>query len=157
MDASYVNSFVQGAQRVFATVCQETPVLGKIFVKRIPYSSSEVTVSVNIIGAFRGEVVYNMNEDTGCFIVSRMMMGMTVESLKDDIAKSAVSELANIISGNVATIFAAKNIVVDITPPQLRFNAAHTDFPCAAKVTGILCVPLQFKNGHIFEVDVMIP
>jgi chemotaxis protein CheX len=157
MDASYVNPFVQGAQRVFATVCQETPALGKIFVKTKPYSASEVTVAVSIIGAFEGEVIYNMKEEAGCFIVSRMMMGMPVETLHDDMSKSAVSELANIISGNVATIFAGKEITVDIKPPQLRFGATEADFPAADKVQKIVCVPLVFQNGHIFEVDVLIP
>jgi len=157
MDASYVIAFVQGAQRVFASVCQEPPPLGKIFLKTNPYSTSAVTVSVDIIGAFEGEVVYNMREDAGCFLVSRMMMGMPIDSLQDDMAMSAVSELANIISGNVATIFAGKEIVVDIKPPRLKFNAATADFPMAEKVAKIVCVPLQFQNGHIFEVDVIIP
>jgi chemotaxis protein CheX len=157
MDASYVNPFVQGAQRVFATICQETPTLGKIFVKQRPYNASEVTVAVSIFGAFEGEVIYNMKEADGCFIVSRMMMGMPVESLKDDMSKSAISELANIISGNVATIFAGKEITVDIKPPQLRFSATEADFPTAQKITRIVCVPLIFEGGQIFELDVMIP
>ena len=157
MDASYINPFVQGAQRVFASVCQETPVLGKVFVKQHPYAVATVSVAVDIHGAFEGEVVYNMPEETGMFIVSRMMMGMPVDSLEDDMAKSAVSELANIISGNVATIFAGKEIVVDIKPPQLRFRASTGDFPMAAKVAKIVCVPLKFQDGHEFQVDVLIP
>jgi chemotaxis protein CheX len=157
MDASYVNPFVQGAQRVFGTICQETPTVGKIFVKTQPYTTEEVTVSIDIFGAFEGEVVYTMKEDAGCFIVSRMMMGMPVSSLKDDMAMSAVSELANIISGNVATIFAGREVVVDIKPPQLRFDASESDFPFVGKVTKIVCIPLTFKDGHVFEVDVMIP
>ncbi|MCL2840003.1 MAG: chemotaxis protein CheX [Defluviitaleaceae bacterium] len=157
MDASYINPFVQGAQKVFATICQETPSLGKVFVKPHPYAASAVSVSVNIIGAFEGEVVYSMGEATGCFIVSSMMMGMPVDSLQDDMAKSAVSELANIISGNVATIFSGKEILVDIKPPQLRFSAKTEDFPTASKVSKIVCVPLKFKNGHEFQVDVLIP
>ena len=60
MDASYVNAFVQGAQRVFATVCNETPSLGKVFLKSQPYSASALTVSIDVFGAFEGEVVYNM-------------------------------------------------------------------------------------------------
>jgi len=157
MDASYVNAFVQGAQRVFATVCQETPSLGKVFVKPKPYTPSEVSVSVNIFGAFEGEVVFNMEETTGCFIVSKMMMGMPVANLHDDMSKSAVSELANIISGNVATIFAGKEITVDIKPPNLRFGATAADFPMAEKVARTVCVPLNFQGGHVFQVDVLIP
>ena len=157
MDASYVNPFVQGAQRVFAAICQETPALGRVFVKSKPYVASEITVAVCIIGAFEGEVVFNMREDAGCFLVSRMMMGVPCPDLQDAMAQSAVAELANIISGNVATIFACKDITVDITPPKLRFNAVEADFPTAQKVKKVVCVPLQFQNGHIFEVDVMIP
>ncbi|MDR0271919.1 MAG: chemotaxis protein CheX [Clostridiales bacterium] len=157
MDASYVNAFVQGAQRVFASVCQETPTLGKIFVKTKPYSPSEVTVSIDIFGAFEGEVVYNMEEAAGCYIASCMMMGMPVSDLKDEMAKSAVSEIANIISGNVATVFSGKEIIVDIKPPQLRMNASASDFPFSEKVSKVVCVPLTFKNGTIFELDVMIP
>ena len=152
-----MNAFVQGAQRVFSSICQETPMLGKIFIKTPPYSVLEVTVSVLIHGAFEGEVVYNMKETAGCFIVSRMMMGMPVSSLREDMAMSAVSELANIISGNVATIFAGKEVIVDIKPPTLRFNASEDDFLMAKKSPKIVCVPLQFQDGHIFEVDVLIP
>ena len=157
MDASKINPFVQGAQRVFDSICQETPSLGKVYLKSKPYKASPVSVSISIIGAFEGEVVYSMEEPAGCHIVSKMMMGMPVPTLQDDMAKSAVSELANIISGNVATIFSGKNVVVDIKPPQLRFQAAHADFPMVEKVPKVVCVPLHFKNGSVFEVDVMIP
>jgi len=157
MDASYVNAFVQGAQRVFATVCNETPSLGKVFVKSQPYTTSSLTVSIDVFGAFEGEVVYNMEMEAGCFIASQMMMGMPVPSMEDDMAKSAISELANIISGNVATLFSGKEIIVDIKPPQLRFNATAGDFPISTRTPRIVCVPLNFASGHIFEVDVMIP
>ena len=156
MDASYVNPFVQGAQKVFATICQETPSLGKVFIKPKPYPAGEVTVSVSIFGAFEGEVVFNMEESTGCYIVSKMMMGMPVASLQDEMPKSAVSELANIVSGNVATIFAGKEIVVDIKPPVLRFGASSADFPMAERVARVVCVPLLFQGGQVFQVDVMI-
>jgi len=157
MDASYINPFVQGAQKVFTTICQETPALGKVFVKPHPYVAGHVSVAVDIFGAFEGEVVYSMNEQVGCFIVSRMMMGMPVDNLQDDMVKSALSELGNIISGNVATIFSGREIVVDIKPPQLRFDAVSGDFPVQSKVSKVVCVPLLFKDGHEFQVDVLIP
>ena len=156
MNVAYVNPFVQGAQRVFATVCQETPSLGKVFVKPVPYTASPVSVSVTIRGAFEGEVVYNFDEAAGCHIASRMMQGMPVPSL-DAMAKSALSELANMISGNVCTLFSGKNMIIDINPPQLRHDATHADFPMAAKVDKVVCVPLTFSNNAVFQVDVMIP
>lgn len=157
MDASYINPFVQGAQRVFDTLCGETPALGKVFLKSLPYAISPVTVGIQIIGEFEGEVVYNLEESAACYLASKMMMGMPVPTIQDEMAKSAVSELANIISGNVATIFAGKKIIVDIKPPQFRFNALADDFKMTTRVEKIVCVPLKFKDGHVFEVDVMIP
>jgi chemotaxis protein CheX len=156
MDASYVNSFVQGAQRVFSSLHQEVPALGKIFLKKNPYTTDELTVSVGIVGAFEGEVVYNMKPEAGCFFASCMMMGMPVDSL-DAMAMSAICELANIISGNVATIFAGKEVLVDIKPPALKLNATAADFPLAEKLSAVVCVPLHFKNGHTFEIDVLVP
>jgi len=84
------------------------------------------------------------------------MMGMQVTSLEDEMAKSAVFELASIISGNVATIFEGKELAVKVQPPVLRFNASSGDFALAEKVTKIVCVPLVFQNGHEFQVDVLM-
>jgi len=85
-----------------------------------------------------------------------MMMGMPVPAL-DAMSESALSELANMISGNVATLFSGKGIIVDIKPPAFRRNATGSDFPLSAKTPKIVCVPLKFAEGHVFSVDVMIP
>ena len=47
-----------------------------------------------------------------------MMGGMAISEL-DEISKSAVSEMGNMIMGNASTIFAKKGISIDITPPSL--------------------------------------
>ena len=47
-----------------------------------------------------------------------MMMGMQVVEL-DEMAKSAICELSNMILGNSATAFSENKIIVDITPPSL--------------------------------------
>lgn len=156
MNVAYVNPFVQGAQKVIANVCSETPKLGKVFLKSQPYVLMPVSVAVEIKGAFAGEVVYTMEEPLACHIASQMMGGMPVAAL-DDISQSAVAELGNMISGNVATIFSGQELLVDISPPKFKKDAASGDFTFAAQVQNTVCVPLTFENGLVFEVDVMIP
>jgi chemotaxis protein CheX len=156
MNVAYVNPFVQGAQSVLTALCHETPALGQVHVKGAPYAASTVTVAIDIFGDFSGEVVFNMEEPAACFIASKMMMGMPVPAL-DAMSQSAIQELANMISGNVATLFSGKGIIVDIKPPVFRRNAVHTDFPMAAQAPKIVCVPLKFSTGHVIAVDVMIP
>ena len=157
MNVSYVNPFVQGAQRVFDSVIKEAPSLGQVFIKTAPYTTLPVTVSISLVGAFDGEVVYNMDEEAGRFLASKMMMGMPVESIADAMAQSSLAELANIISGHVATIFAGKEILIDISPPRFRMSPTASDFPIAARVPKVICVPMHFSNGTVFEVDVLIP
>ena len=156
MDASFINSFIQGAQNVLTTVCKETPSLGKVFVKKTPYVAMPITITLSITGQLSGEVVYNMNESDAIFIASAMMMGMPVASL-DAIAQSAVSEATNMISGNVATLFYNKKIQIDITPPRFKLNAGPEDFPLTSKVEKVVCVPLHFTSGECLEIDIVLP
>jgi len=156
MNVAYVNPFVQGAQSVLNTLCAETPALGQVHVKNAPYSTLPISVSISIFGHFSGEVVFNMEEPAACFVASKMMMGMPVPAL-DAMSQSALQELANMISGNVATLFSGKGIMVDIKPPTFRRDATEADFPLAPQTPKIVCVPLKFADGHVIAVDVMIP
>jgi chemotaxis protein CheX len=156
MDAAKINPFIQGAQMVLNSLCMETPKLGQVFVKKLPYKTLPVSIAIDIIGDFTGEVVFNMEETVGCFIASKMMGGMPVSAL-DEMAQSAVSEMANMISGNVATIFSGKETKIDIKPPRFKLNAVEGDFPMANQVEKIVCIPLKFTDGHIFELDIILP
>ena len=158
MDVSYINPFVQGSQKVFANLCKETPALGRVFVKTQPYETSTVTVSIGLKGDLKGEVVYNMEDEVGCYLAYLMMPGLETTTLKaSPMAQSAVCELANIVSGHVATLFSGKGYIIDIEPPMFRFTPTHKDFPISAQMQKIICVPLTFQNGYVFEIDVMIP
>ena len=158
MDVSYINPFVQGSQKVFANLCKETPALGRVFVKSQPYKTSPITVSIGLIGDLKGEVVYNMEDEVGCYLAYLMMAGLETTTLKTSpMAQSAVCELANIISGHVATLFSGKGYIIDIKPPVFRFTPTHADFPAAEQMQKIVCVPLTFQNGYVFEIDVLIP
>lgn len=51
-------------------------------------------------------------------MASTLMMGMPVEEL-DDMSKSAIAELANMITGNASSIFEKMEKETDISPPTL--------------------------------------
>ena len=97
-----------------------------------------------------------MSEADACYVASLMMMGMPVAAL-DDMSQSAVSELTNIISGNVATLFFSKGMKIDISPPRFKINAALSDFNYAGTLDKVVCVPLLFASGNVFEVDIALP
>lgn len=149
MNAEHINPFIRGSQRVLETVCAMRPELGKVFVKKPPYSPSPVAVTVSTIGGVLSTAIYTMDIKTGCYLASQMMDGFEVSSL-DDMSKSALCELANIISGNVSTAFSEKGILTDISTPQY-YGDTYPELPGS-----VVCIPLLLSDSMIFEVNVCL-
>ncbi|MDF2869172.1 MAG: cheX [Anaerocolumna sp.] len=80
-------------------------------------SDNELDISIGVIGELIGEVIYRFPHTTSLGMVN-IMSGMEMDSV-DDFVTSAISEIANIISGNVLTMLAEKNLNCDILPPVL--------------------------------------
>ena len=149
MNAEYVNPFIQGATKVITQVIGEQPGLGKIFLKKPPFKAQQVAVAISTVGTPEIAAVLVMEPVTGCYLASKMM-GMPVASL-DEMSKSALCELGNMIAGNVATLFSQKGIVVDITTPKYFGDS----FPPLTR--DAVCIPLVIHDKHVFEVDVCLP
>lgn len=81
-------------------------------------SEDELDISVEIVGDLVGEVVYRFPGTTSLNIVN-IMSGMEIETV-DDFVISAMSEISNIISGNVLTMLVADDLKCDIGTPQLQ-------------------------------------
>ena len=77
-----------------------------------------LSVAITVTGDLTGEVFYHFPRVTSINMVS-IMSGMEVESV-DDFVTSAMSEIANIISGNVMTLLSGDDLTCDILPPELR-------------------------------------
>lgn len=76
----------------------------------------DVNIRFSITGDIHGHVVYSMGETLAKKIAS-LMMGMGIEDF-DDLAKSAVCELGNMLAANGCTGLASQGIVSDISTPQ---------------------------------------
>ncbi|NLO90353.1 MAG: chemotaxis protein CheX [Clostridia bacterium] len=74
-----------------------------------------IDIAVGIVGDLQGEVVYRFPVSTSLNMVN-IMSGMQFEEV-DAFVTSAISEIANIISGNVLTALSDNNMKCDILPP----------------------------------------
>ncbi|NLK62989.1 MAG: chemotaxis protein CheX [Fusobacteria bacterium] len=81
-------------------------------------SDYEVNVVVGIVGDVKGNVTYNFSVETAKNIATTMMMGMEVTTI-DEMAKSAISEMANMITGGASGIYETMKKETDISPPTL--------------------------------------
>lgn len=104
--------------------------------------TGDVTVLVGLTGSVSGVCLISMAEQTAC-AVAGAMMGESVSAL-DEIGRSAVSELGNMIAGAATIRLEERGIASDITPPS--FVQGHPE--AMAKLKGAQ-VPLNTDLGTI--------
>ncbi|WP_186431396.1 chemotaxis protein CheX [Clostridium sp. BSD9I1] len=118
MKSEYINPFIEGTESVIKMLCGIEVKRQKTYLKNFPILFNQVVIMIGVIGKIKGQVCFELSIDTAKRIASAMMGGVSVLEL-DEISKSAVSEMGNMIMGNVSTIFESKDMRIDITPPTL--------------------------------------
>nr|WP_317356886.1 chemotaxis protein CheX [uncultured Tyzzerella sp.] len=147
MNVEVINPFIQGTKQVLTSVCNVESKMGKVCVKNKPFED-KLNITIGIFGDIKGKVNYSFDLNVALFIASKMMF-MEVTAL-DDISKSAICELSNMISGAIATVFSNSGKFVDITTPVLDDNFSKCD------VEKFISIPLELEPGKIFEINVWI-
>ncbi|WP_313182363.1 chemotaxis protein CheX [Lacrimispora sp.] len=111
----------------------------------------ELDVSIGFIGDLKGEVIYRLPHETSLGIVT-IMSGMEFDAV-DEFVTSAVSEVANIISGNVLTMLAGEDLTCDILPPVLRKPAERGEYTfqtacCVNTSIGDVCLDIRLNQAE---------
>ncbi len=118
MDVKYINPFISAFTNVIPQLGFNRVEKGNISVKKKDSVGTGVIIIVGIVGAVKGNVVYNIGLENAKKMASSMMMGMPVNDF-DEMAQSAISELTNMLTANAATCFTELGIVIDISTPTL--------------------------------------
>lgn len=150
MNIEYINPFIEASQTVLKQIASLDAQLGKVYLKTSPYRSEDIIIMVGLTGKIRGQAIFSMSRDFGMKIASGMMMGMPVTEF-DEISKSAISEMANMIMGNTATLLYNRGINIDITPPSLLMGENMQITPSKMKT---ICIPLLIDENDKIELDV---
>ena len=91
-----------------------------------------------------------MTEEDAKKVASAMMMGMPVNDL-DELAQSAISELVNMLTANVATNFSLEGIQVDISTPTLKKG----DFSANACTDKVISVEMA-ANDVVIDMNISL-
>lgn len=119
MDVKYTNPFIESFTTVMPQLGFSNVQIDDLSAKSCKeIIASGVIVVLGIVGDVRGNVVYTLDIDSAKSIASTMMMGMPIDEI-DDMARSALSELTNMLTANAATCFSNTGIVVDISTPTM--------------------------------------
>lgn len=147
----YINAFIKASTEVLNNFVTEKFTVGRPFIRQNPYPTKELVIILGITGDIKGQAVLSLSEELAKGVASGMMMGMPVDVI-DEMAKSALSELGNMIMGNSATLLFNSGFKIDITPPTLM-KGTSIEISSAGMET--ICVPLVSDMG-VIEFDIAI-
>lgn len=149
VSVEHVNLILMAATKVLKDTCQIEAAIGKPTVRDTPVTNDFVIIIVGITGQMSGQIMIDLPQVTACNIASKMCM-MTITEM-NEISISALSELGNMIMGNVATLFSSKGIAMDITTPKVS-----RDDSVFANGTKNLCVPITFDGNQMFGIHIIL-
>lgn len=152
MQAEFINPLIDSIHSVLQQAVNLNSTLGQVFVRTAPTTEDGVGICLGITGHVRGQIVFSMKKHVACEIASIMMM--TQVSELDEVSRSAVSELANMIMGTTASNLSEKGFRIDITPPAFLLGE-NLCYLATSKVK-TLCLPFVLDNGSVIEAEIFI-
>jgi chemotaxis protein CheX len=148
MKVEHINPFLTASVHVLEALVQIKPSIGRINLTPPMSREDHIWLKIGVVGQLQGAVLFGLNKQVALRIVSAMMGGMILADL-DDIGKSAIAELGNMISGNASTLLFNEGIHVDISTPSLMDDVKPT-------TNKTLTVPLTIDSIGELDLHVMI-
>jgi len=134
---------------VIEQMVQIRPSTGQLSIRDIKFADNHVWIQIGLKGQMNGDIVFGLSESVALRIISAMMGGFVITEI-DELGKSAISELGNMISGNASTMLYNQGVHVDITPPKImEVNAVFG-------ARRALAVPLIMDGIGEMEIQVLI-
>lgn len=117
MKVEFVNPFASAVLMVFQKEFGMNVMRDSLALQQGPLTGADVNTIIGVTGQLEGQVIYTFEEPVALRIASALM-GEPLEEL-GELAKSAVAELGNIITGNAAIGLSENGFNCILTPPTL--------------------------------------
>lgn len=151
MDADLINAFLAASKNVIEQTTGKTVRRKGLNLTNSIKPTFDVVINFGITGGLKGKVVYAMSTEASLKLASAMAMGMQFQSLDDQIARSAIAELGNMITGNAMTLLSMMDKRADISPPTLV-----TGKNLKLLVDGVPALAVELVIDDIGELDMVV-
>ena len=151
MDVAIINSVIASVTDVMPQLGFGSIIIKNQLEKSKKIVASGIVLTLGIVGDKKGNVAYAIDTEGAKQIASIMMMGMPVDEL-DDMAKSAISELSNMLTANASINLSNEAITVDISPPTMLTGE---DIELSMSKEQVMCVEFDI-DGIKLEVNVAL-
>lgn len=150
INVDHINPFLMASSKILKEMCTIDIKFGKPYIKEPIFLENTYIIIIGFTGERKGQVMIVLDESVALDLASRMIMMPITEM--DDISKSAIAELGNMIMGNAATIFSNKGIAIDITPPTLGKGTISF----LTKYAQNISIPMTYGDNKVIEVNVAV-
>jgi chemotaxis protein CheX len=150
VNVEHINPFLIASTKILKEMCFVDSKIGRPYIKNPAFFEDTLIILIGFTGEMRGQAMIAFENPVACDIASKMMMMPIAEM--DELAKSAICELGNMIMGNTATIFSTKGIAIDITPPTVGNGTMSFTTSYASNI----CVPLEYEENKRIEINIAI-
>lgn len=147
MKAEYLNPFITAGTSVLRQFIPDIEIeRGDADVVQQPGHPRSVATYIGISGDLEGRVIYEMNRVTAIELAEAMNEDDNIPGL-NELVRSTIQELANIISGNASRELEGDGLSISITPPSMIIGE-DTEISDSVSETFIQ-LPLQTNYGEI--------
>ncbi|WP_202708355.1 chemotaxis protein CheX [Sporosalibacterium faouarense] len=151
MNFELVGPFSKSSKDIFAQVGNIQMEVEDAYEKREVELKNNIGIVVGLTGSLKGQVIIDIPSEVGKKIASNMMGGMPIATL-DDIAKSAICEMGNMIMGSAATNLYDLGLTIDITPPSI---ISGREIKMKTVEDQVLCIPFKSEED-IIEINISV-
>jgi chemotaxis protein CheX len=118
MKAEYANPFITSAVKIFQKEVGIPLNRNKLERRKSPLPSQPISIIIGVTGPIKGQVVYSLDSNFAYSVTKAMLPTKLPAELKK-LTHSAVSEIANIITGAASIELAGEDKLISITPPTV--------------------------------------
>lgn len=146
-NSKIINPFVTAASEVLISLLNEEPESFSLEDEGVTLSQAEtdLMIIIGVSGDVQGRVVLKMVQEDALRLASVMLKADVREF--DDMVRSALGEIANMITGNATIALEENGFASDITPPSLILG--KNVFISPVKGAKMLTIAFETKLGKI--------
>lgn len=152
MKVDYINPILIASSKIMKALLQEDVSLGRLSLLDSHNLKDSMAIILWMSGDFEGRFIFALKRKVALYIAS-VMMGEELTEL-NDMAKSAVAEMATIILGRTGIIFSERGIDVKISYPTLVEGDSIFISTLNPRKKSIINIPLIMSRGNVIDVKI---
>lgn len=146
MKADFINPILTASRKIILALLNKDMSLGKLSILKEHKMNETVAIMIWMTGDFKARFLFVFEKKVACNIATTMI-GSKINKL-DEMAKSALGELASIILGRAGIIYSEKDIDVIISYPTM-VEGESVFISHVTEGNKIINIPMILSDGDV--------